>query len=409
MKNLNRWVYAIAGVVILLFAGLVYAWSVLSGPIAAEFAQWTKAQLSLTFTLVMICFCIGCMICGFTLKKISARTFVWISAVLFLVGFFLASRTQSLPMLYISFGIMCGLASGLGYNAVMATIVKWFPDRPGLIGGVLLCGFGGGSFIIGKLYQAWTPAEIGGWRTSFVVMGIIIFVILVICSFFMVAPGADYVAPPAKATAAKNTVLVESNPGQTLKNPSFWLFYVWAIALSAAGLALISQASGMVLEVSASVAGGAVATIVGLISIFNAVGRVIFGGMYDKFGRSVSMQGVNILFIITAAILLLALKSHSVVVVIIGFIVGGLAYSGITPTNSAFVRAYFGPKYYPMNLPLVNTNLIFASFGSTISGALFDKSQSYNSTFLLLVGLAVVGIICSLVLSVLDKKKKAAK
>ena len=62
MKNLNRWVYAIAGVVILLFAGLVYAWSVLSGPIAAEFAQWTKAQLSLTFTLVMICFCIGCMI-----------------------------------------------------------------------------------------------------------------------------------------------------------------------------------------------------------------------------------------------------------------------------------------------------------------------------------------------------------
>ena len=123
MKNLNRWVYAIAGVVILLFAGLVYAWSVLSGPIAAEFTQWTKAQLSLTFTLVMICFCIGCMICGFTLKKISARTFVWASAVLFLVGFFLASRTQSLPMLYISFGIMCGLASGMGYNAVMATIV----------------------------------------------------------------------------------------------------------------------------------------------------------------------------------------------------------------------------------------------------------------------------------------------
>ena len=154
MKNLNRWVYAIAGVVILLFAGLVYAWSVLSGPIAAEFTQWTKAQLSLTFTLVMICFCIGCMICGFTLKKISARTFVWASAVLFLVGFFLASRTQSLPMLYIGFGIMCGLASGMGYNAVMATIVKWFPDRPGLIGGVLLCGFGGGSFIIGKLYMS---------------------------------------------------------------------------------------------------------------------------------------------------------------------------------------------------------------------------------------------------------------
>ena len=407
MKHLNRWVYAIVGVIVLLFAGLVYAWSVLSTPIAAEFADWSKAQLSMTFTIVMIMFCIGSLLCGLLSGKLSAKMSVRIGAVLFLLGFFLASRTQSLAMLYIGFGVLCGLSSGLCYNAVMSTMVRWFPDRPGLISGVLLMGFGGGSFIIGKLYQAWTPVEIGGWRTSFLVMGIIIFVVLAICSFFFVAPGADFVAPAAKnGKAAVRAAGREYKPLEMLKKPSFWLYYVWAIALSAAGLALISQASSVVWEASASQTAGAVATIVGLISICNALGRVLFGGMYDKYGRSLSMQLVNILFIITSGVLILALTAKSVVVVIIGFILGGLAYSGVTPTNSAFCRAYFGPANYPVNFSLINSNLIFASFGSTVSGALFDASGSYNATFFLIIGLAVVGILCSLAISALDKREK---
>ena len=407
MKHLNRWVYAIVGVIVLLFAGLVYAWSVLSTPIAAEFADWSKAQLSMTFTIVMIMFCIGSLLCGLLSGKLSAKMSVRIGAVLFLLGFFLASRTQSLAMLYIGFGVLCGLSSGLCYNAVMSTMVRWFPDRPGLISGVLLMGFGGGSFIIGKLYQAWTPVEIGGWRASFLVMGIIIFVVLTICSFFFVAPGADFVAPAAKnGKAAVKAAGKEYKPLEMVKKPSFWLYYVWAIALSAAGLALISQASGVVWEASASQTAGAVATIVGLISICNALGRVLFGGMYDKYGRSLSMQLVNILFIVTSGVLILALNAKSVVVVIIGFILGGLAYSGVTPTNSAFCRAYFGPANYPVNFSLINSNLIFASFGSTVSGALFDASGSYNATFFLIIGLAVVGILCSLAISALDKKEK---
>ena len=407
MKHLNRWVYAIVGVIVLLFAGLVYAWSVLSTPIAAEFADWSKAQLSMTFTIVMIMFCIGSLLCGLLTGKLSAKMAVRIGAVLFLLGFFLASRTQSLAMLYIGFGVLCGLSSGLCYNAVMSTMVRWFPDRPGLISGVLLMGFGGGSFIIGKLYQAWTPVEIGGWRASFLVMGIIIFVVLAICSFFFVAPGADFVAPAAKnSKAAVKIAGKEYKPLEMVKKPSFWLYYVWAIALSAAGLALISQASSVVWEASASQTAGAVATIVGLISICNALGRVLFGGMYDKYGRSLSMQLVNILFIVTSGVLILALTAKSVVVVIIGFILGGLAYSGITPTNSAFCRSYFGPANYPVNFSLINSNLIFASFGSTVSGALFDASGSYNATFFLIIGLAVVGILCSLAISALDKREK---
>ena len=406
MKQLNRWVYAIVGVIVLLFAGLVYAWSVLSTPIAAEFTGWTKAQLSLTFTLVMILFCIGSLLCGLLAGKLSAKNAVRVSAVLFLAGFFIASRCQSPITLYLGFGLLCGLASGLAYNGVMSTMVKWFPDKPGLISGVLLMGFGGGSFLIGKLYQAWTPAGIGGWRTSFVVLGIICCVVLAVCSFFFVAPGADFTVPAGKGGRAVAAPREDIKPAVMLKRPAFWLYYVWAIAVSAAGLALISQASGVVWEASADQTAASVATIVGLISICNAVGRVLFGGMYDKFGRSLSMQLVNGLFILTYVVLLLAMSSRSVVVVIIGFVIGGLAYSGVTPTNSAFCRAYFGPTSYPVNFPLINSNLIFASFGSTISGALYDASGSYSSTFFLIIGLAVAGILCSLAISAIDRKRK---
>ena len=406
MKQLNRWVYAIVGVIVLLFAGLVYAWSVLSTPIAAEFTGWTKAQLSLTFTLVMILFCIGSLLCGLLAGKLSAKNAVRVSAVLFLAGFFIASRCQSPITLYLGFGLLCGLASGLAYNGVMSTMVKWFPDKPGLISGVLLMGFGGGSFLIGKLYQAWTPAGIGGWRTSFVVLGIICCVVLAVCSFFFVAPGADFTVSAGKGGRAVAAPREDIKPAVMLKRPAFWLYYVWAIAVSAAGLALISQASGVVWEASADQTAASVATIVGLISICNAVGRVLFGGMYDKFGRSLSMQLVNGLFILTSVVLLLAMSSRSVAVVIIGFDIGGLAYSGVTPTNSAFCRAYFGPTSYPVNFPLINSNLIFASFGSTISGALYDASGSYSSTFFLIIGLAVAGILCSLAISAIDRKCK---
>ena len=238
------------------------------------------------------------------------------------------------------------------------------------------------------------------------VLGIICCVVLAVCSFFFVAPGADFTVPAGKGGRAVAAPREDIKPAVMLKRPTFWLYYVWAIAVSAAGLALISQASGVVWEASVDQTASSVATIVGLISICNALGRVLFGGMYDKYGRKVSMQLVNVLFIITSVVLILALSTRSIVVVIIGFVLGGLAYSGVTPTNSAFCRAYFGPTSYPVNFPLINSNLIFASFGSTISGALFDASGSYNATFFLIIGLAAAGILCSLGISVCDRKSK---
>jgi len=398
--KLNRWVYAIAGVIIMLFAGLIYAWSIFSGPIKSEFTTWTAAQLSVTFTICMSCFCLGSLIAGTISKKASVRINIYIAAFMFLLGFFIASKTTSLIMLYIGYGVLCGLASGLTYNSVMSTMTKWFPERQGFISGVLLMGFGFGSMIIGSAYTAITPYMAKGWHTSFLYLGIILAAILLIGSFFFVEPDNDFVPPSIpKAKKSKNREQgLDLTPAQMVKRRSFILYFIWSTLLSAAGLALISQANPFAQQIGAGINASTIAFVVGLISICNGIGRVIFGAMFDAKGRWLTMFVINVAFILSTGILILSVISNSFTLVIVGFIAIGFSYGGVTPTNSAFINAFYGTKNYPVNFSIVMLALMFASFGGTIAGALYDASGSYLSTLLLLIGAGVAALACSLLI-----------
>ena len=395
MKNLNRWVYAIAGVVVLLMAGLIYAWSVMSQPIASARPDWTAAQLSLTFTLVMAFFCAGSLIAGILSKKVNPKIYVILSGVLLLAGFMVASLTKESPaMLYLGFGVLCGLGSGFAYNAVMGTICAWFPDKQGLISGILLMGFGLSSFIIGKVYAAVTPSNgTDNWCSTFRIIGIIIFVVMIVASFFFVKPGADFAPPAPKKAKAVREPACDVNTAKMVKIPSFWLMYIWAIMVSAAGLALVGQASGIASQVGTEVAQGTIATVVGLISILNGIGRLIFGAVFDKKGYRLTMIVVMVIFVAAALCLILALMSGQFLLIILGFMIGGLAYGGVMPTNSAIISDFFGRTNYAMNYSLINTNLIIASVASTIAGRLYDISQSYMSTMVMLLCLIIAGYV----------------
>lgn len=411
MNKTNRWLYAVVGCAVLLISGLVYAWSVLSSPIAAEFPQWSAAQLSLTFTIVMSFFCIGGLVGGLLSGRVSQKMYLWVSAALFLVGFLLTANIQSILMLYIGFGVVCGFASGISYNAVLGTVGKWFPDKAGLVSGVLLMGFGLSSFIVGKLYQTFTPDTVGAWRHSFTVLGIVAAAVMTAGGFLLEKPNADFVPPAAAQNRKKyvNPVAAEMDTVAMLKTPAMWLYYIWAVLLSAAGLVLVSQAGGIAREIGSTISAGTIATAVGLISVFNGIGRVLLGGMFDTAGRSRTMQLINALFLVTAAILVAALKLGSFPVLVAGFIVGGLAYGGVTPGNAAFVSSYYGMKHYSLNLSVVVTNLLFASFGSTVAGALYDATQSYFSVYLMIAGLAAAGIFVSLAINLCDGRTLARR
>lgn len=396
MKKLNRWVYAVVGVITLLLAGLVYAWSVMSKSISASRPDWSAAQVSMTFTIVMAFFCIGCLIAGILAKKVSPKIYIILSGVLFFVGFMVAAMTGASPaLLYLGYGVLCGLGAGFAYNAVMSTMSAWFPDKQGLISGILLMGFGLSAFIIGKVFAAVTPSTGGEeWKATFRVLGIVILVVMVICSFFFVRPDADFVPPTSGKKKAVREPALDINSAQMVKKPAFWLYYIWAILVSAAGLVLVSQASGIAVQVGGtSVSDGTIATVVGLISILNGIGRVIFGGMFDKKGYKMTMIVDMIVFIVAGLVLILALTTGQFLFIVLGFVIGGFAYGGVTPTNSAIISDFFGRTYYPMNFSLINTNLLIASFASTIAGKLYDATQSYMSAIFMLIGVTVVGFI----------------
>ncbi len=393
-KQLNRWIYAVAGVVILLFAGLIYAWSVLSSPMAAEFSDWSKGSMSLAFTLAMSFFCLGGLVAGLLAGKVKEKYIFCASAIFFLAGFFLVSTMQSIGMLYLGFGVLAGLGAGFSYNTVMGSVTKWFPDKKGLISGILLMGFGIGAFIIGKVYTALLDTY--SWRSEFRGLGFIVFIVIVLGAQIVRKPTEEEAKQyaPAQVKTAESKGADYTTP-EMIKKVSFWLYFIWAILMSAAALALIAQASGIVVETSPELAAGTIATIVGLISVFNGIGRVIFGGLYDRMGQKKTMLTNNALYLVSVLITIAGLNGKSLALVVIGFIFFGLSYGGVTPTNSAFIMDFFGVKNYPVNFSIINLNLLLASFGGTLAGTIYDMQGTYLSIFIIMIAAIAVATVCT--------------
>lgn len=390
MKNTNRWIYMATGVVILLLAGLIYAWSVFSVAIAREFPSWSKGQLALVFTVGMMGFCIGGFLSGLLLMRVKVRYLLWLAGGLLFTGMFLSSRVSTQPALLLSYGVFCGLGSGMAYNSVISTVNQWFADKQGLSSGLLLMGFGTGAFIIGKLFQLFTAETAGAWRSSSQALGLIILAV-----FFA---GGLIIRKPQRAKEMEEQASPGPNftPGQMLMNRNFWFFIGWSTFLPSAGLILISHASGIALEAVPEMTAGTMSTTVGLISIFNGMGRVFFGGMHDRSTWSGTIRRINLLYLTAAVVTMAGLFNQSFIVLTAGFILTGFAFGGITPTNSTVIARFFGTRHFSMNFPILNLNVLVSSLFSPMAGLLHDRSGSYHSSFYLMLGLILAAASISL-------------
>ena len=155
-KNLNiRWVYLAVGVAALLFAGIIYGWSILKAPLAAEFG-WTADQLALNFTMTMCFFCLGGTAGGILAKRLGVRPALILAGALSCLGFLLTARLDggSVAMLYASYGLLAGLGIGIAYNVIISTVNAWFPDKKGTCSGALMMGFGASALVVGNAMSA---------------------------------------------------------------------------------------------------------------------------------------------------------------------------------------------------------------------------------------------------------------
>lgn len=397
MNNLSkRWIYLALGTVSMLFAGIIYGWSILKAPFAA---WWDASQLALNFTITMTTFCIGGFLGAKLSKQFGIRISILTAAILSCAGFLTASMLdgKNILMLYLTYGVLAGLGIGIAYNAVISTVNAWFPDKKGLCSGCLMMGFGASSLIIGNLASG--IMESWGWQKAYILLGIALGAVLAVTALVLQRPSADTVLPSAaskKQTCAEAFEARDYATGEMVRRLSFWKAFLCLGLLGAVGSSVISFARDLALSVGAEAA--LATTLVGVLSVCNGLGRIFTGALFDARGRRFTMIAANILTICAAGVTLLAVTMDSLPLCIAGLCLVGMSYGSCPTVSSAFVSSFYGPKFFPTNFSLMNFNLIGSSLMATACSGLLSSTGSYAGPFAVLMGLSLVALVLNLTL-----------
>ena len=392
----TRWSQLILGTITMLFLGLIYAWSIFREPLMESFFMWSMAEISMTFTISMIMFCLGIILSGKLIEIMKPRWILLLAGIILCVGFSTVSLTLklddpqgSLMKLYIFYGGLCGLGVGSGYIAILNAVGSWFPDKPGFAGGILMMGFGFGGLILGSVADA--MIDYLGLSWTLLYLGIAIVIVCGLVSFVLRPPTAEETAALPAGKAGGMMTENASTPGQMLRTSYFWLFFIFGIFCAAAGLMVINSA------VPIAAYFGASATVGLMVSIFNGGGRVLLGMIFDKFGAGVSLVTNSLILIIGGVLLILTTITKNGSLLWFGLPIIGVAYGGFPALASAIARTRWGKKHYSVNFGIISANLIAAAFlGPYVSGWLQDLSGNFDTTFFMITAFGVVALLIAI-------------
>lgn len=384
-----RWLYLAVGGIALLFIGVIYAWSIFKVPLAVSFG-WTDAQLAFAYTLTMSFFCIGSLASGALVKRIPLWSVFCLSAALILGGYiWTVNLTGSIYALYLAYSVMIGGGIGLSYNTIVALGNAWFPDKKGTCSGIMMMCFGFSTMVIGNLAARFFDLPEVGWKKTFLVLGVVITLILVLCALVLRAPGKEVALPAAKPTRGRKEDFEprDYSAREMLCRVSFWICYVYGTLHAAVGSAMFNFARDVILDFGATAA--LATTLVGVLSVCNGLGRVLCGLAFDHLGRKTAMQLSNIITVLSPGLMLVALATGSLPLAIVAVCLAGLSY-GTSPTiSSTLTISFYGARDFAMNYSVSNTKLLFASFAATATSALFAATGTYFAPFALLFGFAL--------------------
>ncbi len=380
----------IVGTVLMLVLGSMYAWSYFKVALGNAYPIWSQTEITLNFTIMMICFCLGGLLAGSGLSRFLSKPVQLCLAAALLCGGFLGvsllpeAAGAALVRLYFFYGVCNGLGTGIAYNAVLSGIQPWFPQCAGLISGVLLMGMGMGSLLLGLLASA--LLQVLSLALTFRIFGMGAGVLLLVCAPLVRPPRAGEL--PAPAAARSDPEEEGFTTGQMLCRPTFWIYFVWNIMISSAGMLVINSAS------SISVFYGLLAVIGLVVSVCNGLGRIFIGWCMDGLGWKRTMYLNNAFILGSGALLLLGDRADMGPVVLVGMLLMGLCYGGGITISAALVRSLYGSRHYASNFSVCNLCVIPASIlGPMVSAWLQDGSGTYLSTFVMVLVLGTVALL----------------
>ena len=343
-------------------------------------------------------FCIGGLLGAAISKRWGSRIALIFAGVLAASGFILvaALHTSSVLLLYICYGFLAGTGIGIAYNVIISTVSAWFPDKKGLCSGCLMMGFGASALILGNIANKLFQYNLG-WRSTYILLGICLGMVLVSAGIFLQKPNAHTELPTVannKNSKTEHVVPKDYTSRQMLCRPSFWMAFLCISCLAAVGSSAISFAKDLALSVNASES--LAVSLVGVLSICNGLGRILTGTLFDTLGRRKTMLCANILTICAALVTLLAVVIYSLPLCIAGLCLIGLSYGACPTITAAFTSSFFGMKYFSTNMALMTFTVMIGSFIATLSNKILELTGGYTSTFVMLLFLTFFALLLNI-------------
>jgi MFS transporter, OFA family, oxalate/formate antiporter len=394
MSDSKRWGIAVAGIFMQMALGAVYAWSVFRTPLVKQF-HWTISEVTLTFTICIFVLGFAAFLGGLWLNKAGPRPVALTGGFLYGLGVFLASYSaNSLHWLYFSYGVIGGIGLGFGYIVPIAVLVKWFPDKRGLITGVAVGGFGAGALVTAPV--ATRLIQSVGVLHTFAYLGVAYLIVTMITGWFMQNPPAGYKPTgwTPTETQVKQRVLEDYTLGRALGMWQWWALWLALFLNTTAGISVISQESPMFQEI-AKVTAIAAAGMVGIASIGNAVGRVFWAWVSDGITRRWTFV---VMYLCQAGLFLVMPNiNQSSMLTVVTFIIL-MCYGGGFGTMPAFATDYFGSKNIGPIYGLMLTAWGFASaFGPLLIAHLRQSGTSFAYGLHVIAVIMLVSIVVPLI------------
>ena len=405
-RGFSRWMVPPAALCVHLCIGQAYAFSVFNLPMTkligiSESApeDWKLTELGWIFSIAIFALGFSAAVFGRWVEEHGPRRAMFTAAACWSGGFVISALgvyVHNLWLIYLGYGVIGGCGLGIGYISPVSTLIKWFPDRPGMATGMAIMGFGGGALIASPL-SVWlmsqfsTPTHVGVAET-FLVLGVIYFCFMTVGAVIVRVPPPGwtpegYVAPAQpKKLVTRNDVFVY----QALKTPQFWLIW-WVLCLNVtAGIGVLGQASAMSQEMfPGRVTPMAAAGFVGLMSLFNMGGRFFWASMSDYIGRKSTYFCFFILGTMLYAIVPYTGEIGSISLFVLCFLVIISMYGGGFSTVPAYLKDMFGTRYVGAIHGLLLTAWSMAGiFGPVLVNYIREynvthglpKAQAYNAT-----------------------------
>ena len=382
---MNRWLSVLGGLLMNLSLGSLYGWSLFVPALQAEMGL-TREQASNIFSVAIAVFALFFLAGGRLQDKRGPYIVSLLGSVLLGAGYLLSSRAGSLEAMYWTFGGVVGAGCGFGYVTPIGVASKWFPDRRGLVIGIMVAGFGGGSAMLGPLLPGWIAAH--GWRSVMVVLGGVYFAATLLGAQLLKNPPAGWKpegwkpGPQAAAAASRDFA-----PADVMRTQQFWRMLAGYTLGTSAGLMVISQVLPFIRGVLPEIGGALAGTAVLVGAVGNVSGRIFSGWLSDHMGR---VRTLCLMVLVSAAVLPALGRVSALALLWPALLIVYYCFGTQLSLYASLTADFFGTRNVGANYGLVFLAYGMAGIiGPKLGGRIFDQYRSYTLAFDIAAGLLV--------------------